>query len=113
RKAARQEVLVEGEIVDDANGKPLPARLYIREANGAWHFPKSASSVGSAVRYERRSGFDSNSIEMHTTLSAHPFRAELLPGRYTFTLECGKEFFPATREVVVERGLPKLTFRLR
>ena len=39
RKAAKQEVLVEGEIVDDANGKPLPARLYVRDANGAWHFP--------------------------------------------------------------------------
>jgi hypothetical protein len=37
----------------------------------------------------------------------------LLPGRYTFTVERGKEFFPETREVVVEGGLPKLTFRLR
>src|ERR1043166_9592474 len=50
---------------------------------------------------------------MHTTLSAHPFRVELLPGRYTFTIERGKEFFPETREVIVERGLPKLAFRLR
>jgi peptidoglycan/xylan/chitin deacetylase (PgdA/CDA1 family) len=113
RKAARQEVLVEGQIVDDGNGKPLPARLYVRDADGPWHFPKSASSAGSAVRYERRSGFDTNAVEMHTTLSAHPFRVELLPGRYTFTIERGKEFFPETREVAVERGSPKLTFRLR
>lgn len=113
RKAARQEILVEGEIVDDANGQSLPARLYVRDASGAWHFPKSAASAGSAVRYERRSGFDTNAVEMHTTLSAHPFRVELLPGRYTFTLEHGKEFFPETREVLVERGSPKLTFRLR
>jgi hypothetical protein len=113
RKASRQELLVEGEIVDDSSGQPLPARLYIRGASGAWHFPKSASSTGSAIRYERRSGFDTNAIEMHTTLSGHPFRVELLPGRYTFTIERGKEFFPETREVLVERGSPRLTFRLR
>jgi hypothetical protein len=113
RKASRKEVLVEGEIVDDANRNLLPARIYIRGADGAWHFPKSISSVGSAVRYERRSGFNPTSIEMHTTLSAHPFRVELLPGRYTFTIERGKEFFPETREVIIENGLLKLTFRLR
>jgi peptidoglycan/xylan/chitin deacetylase (PgdA/CDA1 family) len=113
RKTERKEVLVEGEIVDNANGKPLPARIYIRGPDGRWHFPKSASLVGSSVRYERRSGFNSSSVEMHTTLSAHPFRVELLPARYTFTIERGKEFFPETREVAVEAKLPKLTFRLR
>ncbi|HEY0549853.1 MAG TPA: CehA/McbA family metallohydrolase, partial [Verrucomicrobiae bacterium] len=81
--------------------------------NGTWHFPKSSSTSGSAIRYERKSGFNAQSIEMHTTLSAHPFRVELSPGRYTFTIERGKEFFPETRDVVVERGLPKQTFRLR
>jgi hypothetical protein len=50
---------------------------------------------------------------MHTTLSAHSFRVELPPGRYTFTIEHGKEFFPETREVEVTRGLPKQTFALR
>jgi peptidoglycan/xylan/chitin deacetylase (PgdA/CDA1 family) len=113
RKAERKEVLVEGEIVDNATSKTLPARLYIQSTDGAWHFPKSASTSGSAIRYERRSFFNKNAIEMHTTLSSHPFRVELLPGRYTFTIKRGKEFFPETREVVVERGLPKLTFRLR
>lgn len=113
RKTERQEVLVEGEIVDAAGGKALPARLYLRGADGGWHFPKSTATSGSAIRYERRSGFNRASIEMHTTLSAHPFRVELLPGRYTFTIERGKEFFPETREVVVERGLPRQTFRLR
>jgi peptidoglycan/xylan/chitin deacetylase (PgdA/CDA1 family) len=113
RKAERSEVLVEGEIVDDASGEALPARIYVRSADGTWYFPKSASPSGSAVRYQRRSGFNSSSIEMHTTLSAHPFRIELLPGRYTFTIERGKEFFPETREVEVERGLPKQTIRLR
>jgi hypothetical protein len=113
RKAGRSEVLVEGEIVDGANDRPLPARLTIRGANGAWHFPKSAAALGSAVRYERRSGFNRDAVEMHTTLSAHPFRVELPPGRYTFTVTRGKEFLPETREVAVERGMAELEFRLR
>jgi peptidoglycan/xylan/chitin deacetylase (PgdA/CDA1 family) len=113
RKAGRNEVLVEGEILDEATGAPLPARLSIRGADGSWHFPKSASVTGSAVRYERRSGFNRNSLEMHTTLSPHRFRVELPPGRYAFTIERGKEFFPETREIVVEKASPKLSFRLR
>jgi peptidoglycan/xylan/chitin deacetylase (PgdA/CDA1 family) len=113
RKSGRKEVLVEGEIVDAESGKPLPARLYISGADGGWHFPKSVSALGSAVRYERRSGFNKNAVEMHTTLSPHPFRVELPPGRYTFTVERGKEYFPETREVTVERGMARPVFKLR
>src|SRR4030095_16819154 len=113
RTAGRKEVLVEGEIMDAASREPLPARIYIRGVDGAWHFPKATSTRGSAIRYERRNWINTNVVEMHTTLSAHPFRVELLPGRYTFTIERGEEFFPETGEVMVERGLPKQTFRLR
>ena len=102
---------MEGEILDDATGKPQAALLSIRGSDGRWHFPKSASSAGSAVRDERRSDSASSAIATSTSLSAHPFRVELLPGRYTFTIEHGKE--SETREVVVEKDLPKLTFRLR
>lgn len=111
RKAGRKEVLVEGEILDDVTGQPLAARLSIRGADGSWHFPKSASATGSAVRDENRSGPNSSAVEVYTSLSAHPFRVELLPGRYTFTIEHGQE--SEAREVVVKRDLPRLTFRLR
>src|SRR5262249_35634854 len=40
-------------------------------------------------------------VEMHTTLSAHPFVAELLPGKYTLTVERGKEYLPIEREVEI------------
>jgi peptidoglycan/xylan/chitin deacetylase (PgdA/CDA1 family) len=113
RKAQRSEFRVEGEIKDAATGKPLPARIYIRGANGNWHFPKSADRGGTAIAYHRRSGFNTNAVEMHTTLSPHPFRLELPPGRYTFTVERGKEYFPETREVVMERTPLKLSFALR
>lgn len=113
RKAERKEILVEGEILDAAVGQPLPARIYIRSTAGTWHFPKPAFTRGSAIRYERRNWINTNVLEIHATLSAHPFRVELLPGRYTFTVYRGKEFFPETREVNVEPGLPKLSFKLR
>jgi peptidoglycan/xylan/chitin deacetylase (PgdA/CDA1 family) len=113
RKANRKEVLVEGAVVDAITGGPLPARLYIQGADGAWHFPRAASASGTAVRYERRNWINANAVEMHTTLSAHPFRIELLPGKYTFTVERGKEYFPETREVTVESGMPKVELRLR
>lgn len=112
RKAARSEFMLEGQIKDAATGQALAARVYIRGADGKWHFPKSAARDGSAVRYERRSGFNTNAVEMHTTLSAHPFHLELPAGRYTFTLERGKEYFPEIRDVVVEREPVKVTFEL-
>ena len=113
RQRQRTEVLVEGEITDAAGGGLLPARIYIEGADHTWHFPKTAFTSGSAVRYERRSGFNTNTVEMHTTVSAHPFRVELAPGDYRFTIERGKEYFPESRLVTVAPGLPKLTFRLR
>jgi len=38
---------------------------------------------------------------MHTTLSAHPFRLQLAPGKYRIRAEHGKEFIPAEQELVV------------
>lgn len=113
RKAARSEFRVEGEIKDASTGRRIPARIYIRGRDGKWFFPKPASREGTAVAYNRRSGFNTNAVELHTTLSAHPFHLELAPGRYAFTIEHGKEYFPETREVVVGRAPLKLTFELR
>ena len=113
RKAGRKEMLVEGEILDDQSGQRLPARIYIRDAAGSWHFPRTGFTSGSAIRYERRNWLNTNILEMHTTLSAHPFRIELQPGQYAFTIERGKEYFPERREVTIEHGMPKLTFRLK
>lgn len=113
RKLSRAEFMIEGEIKDAATGKPVGARIYIRGADGKWYFPKSIAREGSAIRYERRSGFNTNAIEMHTTLSAHPFHLELPTGRYTFSIERGKEFFPESREVTVGGEPLKLKFELR
>lgn len=92
---------VTGEIVDAATGRAVAARLYIRDAAGEWFFGDSSSDQGGAIRYAKTSRVNARSMEHHTTLSAHPFRAELPPGDYTFTIERGKEFFPLEKKVTV------------
>lgn len=105
------KILIEGEIRDAQSNQPIPARIYIRHSAGQWHFPKSPG--GSAVRYERINWINTNVVEMHSTLSAHPFQVELPSGQYTFRVERGKEYFPETKSVTVSNGLPKLEFKLK
>ena len=97
--AADALVPVTGEILDATSGAPLPARLYLQRDDGKWFFAKSAPTNGSAIRYEK---FRSATVsEMHTTLSAHRFIAELPAGRYTAIVERGKEYFPLTNQFTV------------
>lgn len=102
RLAVAQTVPVYGDITDAATGKPIAARLYLRsDTDGQWHFPKSVPPFGNAVRYEKRSGFNTNATEYHTTLSAHQWVAELPPGSYTALVERGKEYLPLTNQFTV------------
>lgn len=113
RQAARKERIVTGEIRDAGTGELMPARVYVQGPDGSWHFPRSASSSGQALRYERRHGSGTNAVEMHTTLSAHPFRLELPPGRYRITAERGKEWIPETQDIEVADAPLSLALRLR
>ena len=111
--AAAQTVPVYGDITDAATGKPVAARLYLRgDADGKWHFPKSVPPFGSAVRYERKSGLNTNSVEFHTTLSAHQWVAELPPGDYTAIAERGKEWSPRERYFTVKDKPVEVEFNL-
>lgn len=97
-------------IVDAETDQPLAARVYVQDDAGRWHFVESASSDGTAVRYEKTARVNPNSVEMHTTVSAHPFTAELPPGRYTLHVERGKEYFPASHTVTL--GAEPVSLRL-
>ncbi len=88
---------VTGEITDAS--KIVASRLYIQSAAGEWFFAESIG--GTAVRYAKTNWVNPRAMEVHTTLSGHPFRVELPPGRYTFIAERGKEYHPLTKEVVV------------
>lgn len=100
-----------GEIHDADSGQLLPARLYIQSADGAkWFFAKSADEKGSALVYDRAR---EKSVEKHTTLSAHPFVADLPPGKYTLTAERGKEYLTATQEIDVTDKPVSVTIKLK
>lgn len=88
---------VTGSLRDADSGESLAARLYVHnDGDGSWHHVQSQD--GTAIPYDVKRGA---SIEVHTTLSAHPFEADLPPGTYTFTAERGKEYHPARSTVTV------------
>src|SRR5262245_28820418 len=111
RREENKPVRLRGEVLDAGTGKPLPARLYVLGADGSWHFARSEAKDGSALAYRKQRG--PKSVEMHTTLSAHPFLFDLPPGKYTITVERGKEYLPESRAVTVGAGPVKETFRLK
>src|SRR5438034_4244299 len=113
KSAVTNATLVRGETLDAQSGQPLGCRLSIRDRNGVWYFPDSDSTNGTALPYQVRNWINTNALEMHTTLSAHPFEVELPPGHYTFTAERGKEYFPEVREVVVGEHALDLKIHLR
>ena len=82
-------------VTDSATRRILPVRVYLQSADGGLLHVRSASPEGSAVEYHKQRG--TGSIEIHTTVSAHPFTADLAPGKYTLTIERGKDYLPVTK----------------
>ncbi len=105
------ELELRGRIVDADTGELLPGRLYIRSADGHWHFAQSSSATGSAVEYRKERAAES--VEMHTTLSAHPFTARLPAGRYSLVAERGKEYHPSHVTVELSRETKEVVLALR
>ena len=91
-----------GAIVDAETNSLVAGRLYIQDEQGRFFHAKSAAADGSAVEYSKQRG--PQSIETHTTLSAHAFVAQLPPGTYTLTAERGKEYRGATVSVDLIAG---------
>lgn len=87
-------VELQGSIVDEATGKPIAARVYLQNERGEWLFVESADRDGSALPYREEWVPMPQSVERHTTLSAHPFRIHLPAGSYTIEIERGKEYRP-------------------
>lgn len=83
---------VELRIIDAGTKQLVAARVYIQHADGRWFFPKSKAPHGSAIPYQRQR--PEKIEEMHTTVSADPLEMLLPVGRYTITVERGKEYVP-------------------
>jgi hypothetical protein len=113
RREEGNRVRLRGEVVDAATGRPIPSRVYVHAEDGTWFFPRSESPAGSAVPYRKQRADAPRSAEMHTTLSAHPFVVDLAPGRYTVTVERGKEYLPQSQPVTVSREPVGVKFALR
>jgi len=107
------ETRVRGEVTDAATGRPVACRVYVQGEDGTWHFPKPEAKAGSAIEYRKQRQDNRRAVEMHTTISAHPFVLTLPPGRYTVTVERGKEYLPESRAVVVGVEPVELKFKLR
>jgi hypothetical protein len=105
--------LLRGEVVDADTGRPISCRVSIRGEDGSWFFPESESPQGSAIPYRKTAIGEPRIVEMHTTLSAHPFGVRLPEGRYVLTAERGKEYHPEQREVAVGTKPVRLSVRLR
>lgn len=109
--AAQTMVELRGTIVDANTNQPLAARVYLKSDDGKWYFARSADPQGSAVEYRKERG--KQSVEMHTTLSAHPFAATVPAGKYTLTVERGKEYLPDELLIDLTAGPKSVTVRLK
>ncbi len=102
-QAQKKTFLLSGRIVDSETRKLIPARLYIESVseNGqhTYFHADTSSMQGQAVSYEKSRA--KRSVEIHTCLSAHPFKVELPPGNYTLTAIRGKEYLPAIRRITI------------
>jgi hypothetical protein len=103
-----------GRVVDGATGRPIPARIYLQSQAGEKEslFVKPASTAGTALPYEEEWVPMPQAVEKHTTISAHPFVADLPPGEYSIEIERGKEYFPLRHSFTIGDRPVEMTFRL-
>ncbi|MFN7875604.1 MAG: CehA/McbA family metallohydrolase [Pirellula sp.] len=90
-----------GSVVDADTQEPIAARIYLQNVDGDWLFVRSASDHGTAWPYAEEWVPMPESVERHTTISAHPFTVMLAPGEYRITIERGKEYFPLNETLVI------------
>ncbi len=90
--AVAQQHKVVVSVLDAESGKPIPARIYLRSAEGTPYYFES--NDGSAYRYEKQNWLNKQSVEYHTTVSADPCQTTVPAGTYTLTVERGKTYFP-------------------
>lgn len=88
-------------VVDSESQTALAARLYLKSASGQSFYFESDAPGGSAVRYEKQNWINKNSVEYHTTVSAHRCSVSVPEGQYELTVERGKTYHPDQQTVTV------------
>ncbi len=102
-----------GEVVDQDTAESLAARVYLQSESGEWLFVDSMAPDGSALPYREQWVPQPGSVEKHTTVSAHPFKIDLAPGRYEITIERGKEYLPLRRSIEIGADRTSQIFHLK
>lgn len=87
-------------ILHAEDDTPSPARVSLTASDGTAFFFESLSTDGQAVIYDKQNWINPESIERHTTLSAHPAVAHIPPGDYRLRVYRGHETLP--EEIVVK-----------
>ncbi len=100
-------------IVDEDTKLAIPARIYLNSEVGAAYYFSVDHSLGSAVKYEKQNWINKQSIEYHTTVSAHPCFAKVPAGKYLLTIESGKSYRGFTRDIVVTENDIELVVPLK
>jgi hypothetical protein len=101
------------EVVDADTGQRLPCRVYLQSAGDEWFIPQSEAKEGSAIPYRKQRPDNKESVEIHATLSAHPFVFDLPAATYTLSVERGKEYLPHSQQVKVGAEAVRLKIELR
>lgn len=95
------------EVMPGGGVAKVPARLVIESLDDA-RKPRflaiSADPTGEAVPLDKKR--PDGIAEVHTALSAHPWKANLPPGRYRITASRGHEYRPAFAEITVPQAEP-------
>lgn len=99
-------------ITDASTDAPVAARVYIQNENGEFLLPKAADDAP-VTHYERTNWSDAQAAEKYSLFPAQACRTILNPGKYTVTVERGKEFFPETREFTVSSSATTWKIQLR
>ena len=98
-KGQADEFRVTVSVLDADSRDLIPARIYFQSEDAKPYFLESASDQGTAVRYEKQNRLNKNSVEFHTTVSAHPCHVKVPPGTYTLIVEHGKSYFPYEQQI--------------
>jgi hypothetical protein len=91
-------------IRDTDSGQPIPARIYLTSSEGTPYFFESLSDDGDAFRYEKKNWINPDSIEYHTTVSAHGCAVKVPAGDYRLVVERGKEYHPHHQTITVDQS---------
>ena len=99
--APAEEKTIRLSILDSDNKRAIPARVYLNSRDGTPFYFSVAQEGGSAVQYTKQSRVNDQSVEYHTTVSAHPCFAKVPSGNYLLTIESGKSYLGFSREFAV------------